>query len=87
MLLTALNAADYVTTRMLLARSGSEANPLAGALLGDGRLLWVKMGLLALFGIMVLGLRARLGILALAWFAAGLYATAVLSNVLLLRLT
>jgi hypothetical protein len=86
--LAALNVADVLTTRMVLAHHvASEANPLAGALLGNGTILWVK-----LFCVLALALstlkrsRPRVGMLLGAWVAVGLYAAAVLSNVLILRL-
>ncbi len=86
-LLAALNGADDVTTRLLVDRRAVEANPLAGILFGNGTLLWVKLGIVALLGIAVLRLPAKVGVLLLSWFVAGLYAAAVLSNVLILRLT
>lgn len=82
-----LNIGDVVTTHLVLARHGVEANPIAGALLGNGVLLWVKLALVAFAGVAVVKNPPRLGVLLLAWFAAGVYATAVLSNALLLRLT
>jgi hypothetical protein len=87
-LLAALNVADVLTTRMLLShQAASEANPLAAVLLGNGTIMWVK-----LFCVLALGLstlkrsRPRVGMLLGAWTAVGVYAAAVLSNVLILRL-
>lgn len=82
-----LSGADVLTTRLVLGRSGVEANPLAGALLSSGMLLWAKLIMVVLAGFVALRIRPRLGVLLLAWFVAGVYATAVLSNLLVLRLT
>ena len=86
--LAALNVADVVTTRMVLAHHvASEANPLAAVLLGNGTIMWVK-----LFCVLALALstlkraRPRVGMLLGAWTAVGVYAAAVLSNLLILRL-
>lgn len=81
-----LNAADVVTTRMLLAHSAVEANPLSALLLASQSLLWAKLLLLALLGVKVIRSRPRLGVMAIASFAAGIYATAVISNLLVLHL-
>lgn len=85
-LLAVLNGADVVTTHMLLVHQGMEANPLSSILLASQSLLWVKLGLLALLGLKVAYSRPRLGVMGAACFAAGIYATAVLSNVLVLHL-
>ena len=82
-----LNVADVVTTHLVLSRSGVEANPLAGALLSGGTLLWVKLALVALAALVAVRIPPKLGVLLLAWFAAGVYATAVVSNLLIIRLT
>jgi len=81
-----LNGADVVTTHLLLAHRGVEANPLSSLLLASQSLLWVKLGILALLGLKVLNSRPRLGVMGAACFAAGIYATAVLSNLLVLHL-
>lgn len=86
-IVAALNVADVLTTHIVLQRSGVEANPLAGVLLSSGTLLWVKLVLVALALLIALRIRPRMGVLVLAWFVAGLYATAVLSNLLIIRLT
>lgn len=86
-LLAVLNGADVVTTHMLLVHRGVEANPLSSVLLASQSLLWVKLGLVALLGLKVVYSRPRLGVMGAACFAAGIYATAVLSNVLVLHLT
>lgn len=85
--LIVLNAGDYVTTKMLLTGGAAEANPLAGALLASGYLFWVKMGVLCVLGIGAISIPPRMGVMVLAWFVAGLYAAAVISNALLLQLT
>lgn len=88
-LLTFLNAADTVTTRLLLThapRGAVEANPLAGLLLASGSLLLVKFVIIAALGVAVLWDRPRLGLTVGLWAACGLYTTAVLSNILILRL-
>lgn len=84
--LVVLNGADVVTTHMLLAHRGVEANPLSSLLLASSSLLWVKLALLLLLGAKVLNSRPRLGVMGAACFAAGIYATAVLSNLLVLHL-
>lgn len=86
-LIALLNGADVLTTRLVIARSGVEANPLAGVLLSNGALLWVKLIIVALAALVAVRIAPRLGVLLMAWFVAGVYATAVLSNVLILRLT
>ncbi len=86
-LVALLNVGDVITTHLVLARNGVEANPIASALLGHGSLAWVKLVLVVLAGFVALKAPPRVGVLLLAWFVAGVYATAVLSNALLLRLT
>lgn len=86
-LVAVLNIGDVITTHLVIARQGVEANPLAGALLSNGALLWVKLGLVALAALGAVRNPPRVGVLLLSWFVAGVYATAVLSNALLLRLT
>ncbi|MDA8291667.1 MAG: DUF5658 family protein [Actinomycetota bacterium] len=85
-LLAALNVADVVTTRVLVAHRGVEANPLASVLLTNQTLLWVKLAIVGLLGLRALRGRPRVGIMGAACFAAGIYATAVLSNLLVLHL-
>lgn len=84
--LVVLNGADVVTTHMLMAHHGMEANPLSSLLLASQSLLWVKLGILAMLGLKVVRSRPRLGVMGAACFAAGIYATAVLSNLLVLHL-
>ena len=81
------NVGDVITTHMLLNRRAIEANPLASTLVGSGVLLWVKLALVFLALLITLRLRPRMGLLVFAWFVAGIYATAVLSNALILRIT
>lgn len=85
-LLVVLNGADVVTTRLLLAHRAAEANPLSSLLLAGQSLLWVKLAILAVLGLKIIRSRPRLGIMGVACFAAGIYATAVLSNLLVLHL-
>lgn len=87
--LAVLNAADTVTTHLVLAHASAgavEANPLAKVLLANGSLLAVKMTVIAILGVAVLRDRPKLGLLAGSWLTAGLYLAAVLSNVLILRM-
>jgi hypothetical protein len=84
--LALLNGADVVTTHLLLGHRGVEANPLSALLLASQSLLWVKLGILGVLGLKVLNSRPRLGVMGAACFAAGIYATAVLSNLLVLHL-
>jgi hypothetical protein len=85
-LLAALNVADVVTTHLLISHRGVEANPLASILLTSQTLLWVKLAIVGLLGLRVLRSRPRLGLMGAACFASGIYATAVLSNLLVLHL-
>lgn len=82
-----LNGADVLTTKALLARSAVEANPLAGLLLAKGSLLFVKLGLVLLLAAIALRVPPKVGVLVLTWSVLGLYTAAVLSNVLILRIT
>ena len=84
--LVVLNGADVVTTHLLLAHRAVEANPLSSLLLASQSLLWVKLALLFALGVKVLNSRPRLGVMGATCFAAGIYATAVLSNLLVLHL-
>lgn len=84
--LAVLNGADVVTTHMLLAHRAVEANPLSSILLASQSLLWVKLALLTLLGFKVINGRPRLGVMGAACFATGIYATAVLSNLLVIHL-
>lgn len=90
-ILALLNAADAVTTNLVLRglpAGATEANPLANVLLAGGtpRLLLAKMVIIALLGMSILRRRPRLGITIGVWLACGLYVTAVLSNILILRM-
>jgi hypothetical protein len=60
---------------MLLVHGAVEANPLSSILLASQSLLWVKLGLLAVLGFKVVYSRPRLGVMGVACFAAGIYAT------------
>jgi hypothetical protein len=84
--LVVLNGADVVTTHMLLQHSGVEADPLSALLLASRSLLWAKLIVLGLLGVKVIHSRPRLGVMGAACFAAGIYATAVLSNILVLHI-
>jgi hypothetical protein len=90
-LLALLNAADAVTTHLVLAATpvgATEANPLAQILISGGtpRLLLTKMAIIALLGMSILRRRPRLGITVGVWLTCGLYVAAVLSNILILRM-
>lgn len=54
MALIVVNAADIVTTRLLIADGGHEANPLAARLLDAGHLVSVKMGVVGVVGVLLL---------------------------------
>jgi hypothetical protein len=84
--LIVLNGADVVTTHLLLARGAQEANPLSSLLLASSSLLWVKLVILGALGVMVIRRRPRFGVMAGVFITLGMYATAVLSNLLILRL-
>ena len=84
--LALLNGADVVTTQALQAHRGVEVNPLSALLLASQSLLWVKMGILGVFAWKVLRRPPKLGVVAAVCFAAGIYATAVMSNLLVLRM-
>lgn len=90
-ILAVLNAADAVSTNVVLRAlpaGAKEANPLANVLLAGGtpRLLLAKMLIIALLGVSILRHRPRLGITIGVWLACGLYVSAVLSNILILRM-
>ena len=84
--LIVLNGADVVTTHILLAHRAVETNPLSSVLMTSSSLLWVKLAILFVLGAKVLNSRPRLGVMGATCFAAGIYATAVLSNLLVLHL-
>ena len=82
-----LQIADVVTTKLLLAHHAIEANPLSALLLTNNTLGFVKLALVPLLGIRVIRKPGNFGVSCAVWFATGIYATAVLSNILLLRMT
>jgi hypothetical protein len=84
--LIVLNAADVVTTHLLLAHGAVEANPLSSILLASASLLWVKLAILGALGVLVIRHRPRFGVMAVVCVAVGMYATAVLSNLLILNI-
>ncbi len=84
--LIVLNGADVVTTHLLLTHGAQEANPLSAVLLASASLLWVKLAILGALGVMVIKHRPRFGVMAAVFVTLGMYATAVLSNLLVLRL-
>ena len=84
--LVVLNGADVVTTHLLLAHGAVEANPLSSVLLASASLLWVKLAILGALGVMVIRHRPRFGVMAAVLVALGMYATAVLSNLLILNI-
>lgn len=84
--LIVLNGADVVTTHLLLVHGAQEANPLSSLLLASASLLWVKLAILGALGVMVIRHRPRFGVMAAVFITLGMYATAVLSNLLVLRL-
>lgn len=91
-ILAVLNAADAVTTDLVLRSlpaGTTEANPLANVLLAGGtpRLLLTKLVIIALLGTSILRHRPRLGITIGVWLVCGFYLTAVVSNALILRMT
>jgi len=84
--LVVLNGADVVTTHLLLAHGAVEANPLSSVLLASASLLWVKLAILGALGVMVIRHRPRFGVMAVVFVTLGMYATAVLSNLLILNI-
>ncbi len=84
--LIVLNGADVVTTHLLLAHGAVEANPLSSVLLASASLLWVKLVILGALGVMVIRHIPRFGVIAVVFVTLGMYATAVLSNLLILNL-
>ena len=83
--LIVLNGADVVTTRLLVAHGAVEANPLSSVLLASASLLWVKLAILGALGVLAIKHRPRFGVMAVVCVTVGMYATAVLSNLLLLN--
>jgi hypothetical protein len=74
MAIIVMNAADVVTTRMLLDVGGRETNPIANHFLEQGTLVYVKIGLAGLVGVLMViaPLRRRVeSVLALACCAYG----------------
>jgi hypothetical protein len=69
-----------------LAHGAVEANPLSSVLLASASLLWVKLAILGVLGVTVIRHRPRLGVMAVVFVTLGMYATAVLSNVLILNI-
>lgn len=85
--LVVLNIADVVSTRLLLDHKvAMEANPLAGLLLSHGGLLWAKLVVIAALGYSVMRRSPRVGVMVVTWIVVGMYAAAVLSNLLILHL-
>jgi hypothetical protein len=81
-LLVLLNGVDIALTRVAL-RSGAafEANPLARALMGGGRVELLKLGLLCALALRTLRRRPTLRFAIACWVATGAYAMVVVSNV------
>jgi hypothetical protein len=88
MALIVMNAADVVTTRMLIEAGGTERNPIAAHFLQQGSLVEVKIALAGLVGVLTLvaPLRRRAEtFLAVACAAYGTVLTIHLVQVLLVR--
>lgn len=75
MAIIVMNAADVVTTRMLIDAGGQERNPIAGHFLERGSLSTVKIGLAGLIGILMLVAPLRRRVESLLWFAVAAYGT------------
>lgn len=81
-LLVLLNGVDIALTSLAL-RSGAafEANPLARALMGGGRVELLKFALLGALALRTLRRRPTVRFAIACWVATGAYAMVVLSNV------
>jgi hypothetical protein len=86
-LLAVLQAGDLLVTNALLAKDGSELNPLGRALLGSGGAALAKFGILALLTAVVIHRRVtRLGLVCAVWAVTGIYVGVVAMNVYSLHL-
>lgn len=72
-----LNVADVVITRLLLARGGTELNPLADRLLASNTALVVKLGIVAMLAVQLARARPQLPVVCLAWLVVGVYSVVV----------
>lgn len=79
-LLAALNVADVVLTRLLLARGAVELNPFADRLLASNATTIVKLGIVALLYVHFLRHGPRLAVVCFMWFVAGVYMFVVAVN-------
>jgi len=75
MAIIVMNAADVVTTRMLVDAGGVERNPIAGHFLEQGSLVVVKIGLAVLVGVLMLIAPLRRRVESFLWFACAAYGT------------
>lgn len=81
MSLIVVNAADIVTTRLLLADGGHEANPLAARLLDAGHLVAVKMTIVGLVGVLLLVAPVRRRVEQTLWIVVVLYSLVLTSHI------
>ena len=86
MAIIVMNAADVVTTRMLLEAGGRETNPIANHFLEQGTLTDVKIGLAGFVGVLMLVAPLRRRAESFLGFACVAYATVLSFHLLQLAL-
>lgn len=84
-LLVILNVADLVSTDAFLDAGVEEGNPVGAFLLSRGWAGWAKGALLLVLGWRVAKSPPRVGTTCALWFVCGVYAMAVLFNLMVLR--
>jgi hypothetical protein len=75
MTIIVMNAADVVTTRMLIEAGGQERNPIANHFLERGSLVEVKIALAGLIGVLMLVAPLRRRVESFLGFACAAYGT------------
>jgi len=80
-LVAVLNALDIFTTRVALAGGAVEANPVARALLGSGRVELLKAAVILVLGLRLGRRRPSLALHAMLWATAGVYLLTVANNI------
>lgn len=78
--LIALNIADVVLTRLVLAQGGVELNPVADWLLANNAALVVKLAIVAVLWARFARRGPELVTVCLLWLVAGVYACVVVVN-------
>lgn len=79
-LLTVLNIADVVITRLLIARGGIELNPVADRLLASNLELVAKLAIVVVLTLHFVRRGPRLSVICFMWLVAGVYVCVVIIN-------